>query len=70
MTEPDLPPDILDELPAQYVLALRLQRAGLPPAELAARLEIPVESVGAALRLAEAKLAAARARHARAPDDQ
>ena len=62
MTEHDESPDLLDELPELYALALRLQRAGVPPAELAERLDLPAEALPAALRLAEAKLAALTAR--------
>lgn len=51
----------LGRLPILYCEALRLARAGLAPQSIAARLEIPRESVASVLALAEAKLAAIQA---------
>lgn len=44
-------------LPGNYAEALRLAGLGLPVGEIASQLDVPVPSVDALLRLAEAKLA-------------
>lgn len=49
--------DRLAHLPETYAEALRLRSRGLPDAEIAARLDVPVESLGTLIGLAEAKLA-------------
>lgn len=44
-------------LPAKYAEALRLRDQGIPVPEIAARLDVPLASATALMRLAEAKLA-------------
>lgn len=51
------PSEAIEQLPAAYAEALRLQQAGRED-HISARLEIPPEAVGPLLRLAHAKLAA------------
>lgn len=51
------PDDALAALPAGYAEALRLRDQGEDIADIAERLDIPVDSVDPLLRLAEAKLA-------------
>jgi DNA-directed RNA polymerase specialized sigma24 family protein len=48
----------LDELPEVHAAAIRLHRAGMDTAGIAAELGIEVEAVAPLLRVAEAKLAA------------
>lgn len=50
----------LDELPEVHGAAIRLHRAGMDTASIAAELGIEVEAVAPLLRVAEAKLAALR----------
>ena len=47
----------LDELPEVHAAVLRLHRAGIAAAGIAAELGIEVDAVGPLLRVAEAKLA-------------
>jgi len=47
----------LDELPEVHAAAIRLHRAGIDTAGIAAELGIEVEAVAPLLRVAEAKLA-------------
>lgn len=44
-------------LPVAYATALRLRAAGIEPAGIAERLDVPTEAVGPLLAIAEAKLA-------------
>lgn len=53
--------DGLAYLPETYAEALRLRGRGVPDAEIAARLDVPIESLGTLIDLAEAKLARLRA---------
>ena len=57
-------------LPEAYALALQLRSEGVPAAELAARIDVPLEALETLLRLAEAKLASLRrgARQGEPPD--
>ena len=48
----------LDELPEVHAAAIRLHRAGIDTAGIAAELSIEVEAVAPLLRVAEAKLTA------------
>ena len=50
-------PLALQQLPELYARALRLKDRGLSEAEIAAELDIPVETVAPCLRVAELKLA-------------
>jgi DNA-directed RNA polymerase specialized sigma24 family protein len=52
--------DAIGELPAKYAEALRMRARGLTGTEIAARLDVPLDSVDTLLHLAEAKLAAVR----------
>jgi DNA-directed RNA polymerase specialized sigma24 family protein len=52
--------DPIGELPAKYAAALRMRARGLTGAEIAAQLDVPLDSVDTLLQLAEAKLAALR----------
>ncbi len=47
----------LDELPEAHAAVIRLHRAGMDPAGIAAELGIEVEAVPPLLRVAQAKLA-------------
>ena len=58
MSGPKQQRSALDQLPAAYGLALRLQSAGVADEVIAECLGIDVESVGPLLALAQAKLAA------------
>lgn len=49
--------EALAALPATYATALRLQASGLATADIARRLDVPVDAVDTLLKLAEAKLA-------------
>lgn len=53
----------VEELPSVYAEALRLRAAGMTWHDIGRRLGIEPEAVDTLLRLAEAKLAAARALH-------
>ncbi len=44
-------------LPETYALALELRGQGLSPAEMAARIDVPIEALETVICLAEAKLA-------------
>jgi DNA-directed RNA polymerase specialized sigma24 family protein len=49
----------LERLPLPYATALRLRDAGMPDEEIAARLELDLDTLPTFMRVAEAKLAAA-----------
>lgn len=56
-------------LPPKYAEALRLRREGRTGVDIAARLEVPPESIDVLLQLAEAKLAALWSSSATQEDD-
>ncbi|SDJ03773.1 Patatin-like phospholipase [Lentzea albidocapillata subsp. violacea] len=56
------PDEVLHALPTTYAQALHLRELGASAVEIAHRLDVPVDSVDALLRLAEAKLASIRHR--------
>ena len=55
-------------LPVAYAVALALRDAGLGTDEIAARMELPPQSMPALLELAEAKLSSLRSEPEREPE--
>jgi DNA-directed RNA polymerase specialized sigma24 family protein len=61
--------DVFAALPEVYAEALRLRDRGVAAADIAARIDIPVEALETLICLAEAKLARLRAAKLYLPSD-